>query len=76
MTLLLERHGGRQLTALETAVASWPGLATVLVKCIENEVGAIGRKKGPDSTVSKTFKRFVQTADDERRSGAHLHIPF
>ena len=40
------------------------------MKSIEKEVGAVGRKKGPDSTVSKTFKRFVQTADDERRSGA------
>ncbi len=55
------------------AVASWPGLAIILVKSIDKEVGAVGRKKGPDSTVSKTFKHFVQTADDERRSGAQ-HI--
>lgn len=63
------------LTAVCCAVASWPGLATVLVKSIERELGALGRKKGPDSTVSKTFKRFVQTADDERRSGAHHQTP-
>jgi hypothetical protein len=43
----------------------------VLVKCIEKELGgSAGKKRGPDSTVSKTFKRFIQTADDERRSGA------
>ena len=53
-----------------SAVASWLGLATLLIKSIEKEMGALGRRKGPDATVSKTFKRFVQTADDERRSGA------
>ena len=52
-----------------SAVASWPGLATLLVRSIEREMGALGRKRGVDAAVSKTFKRFVQTADDERRSG-------
>ena len=41
----------------------------MLVKSIEKEMGALGRKRGVDAAVSKTFKRFVQTADDERRSG-------
>ena len=63
------------LTAVCCAVASWPGLATVLVKSIERELGGLRRRKGPDSTVSKTFKRFVQTADDERRSGGHHQTP-
>ena len=44
------------------------------MKGIEKELGgSTGKKRGPDSTVSKTFKRFVQTADDERRSGALQH---
>ena len=52
-----------------SAVASWPGLATLLIKSIEKELGALGRKRGLDASVSKIFRRFVQTADDERRSG-------
>ena len=52
-----------------SAVASWPGLATLLVRSIEKEMGALGRKRGVDAAVSKPFRRFVQTADDERRSG-------
>ena len=41
----------------------------MLVRSIEKEMGALGRKRGLDAAVSKTFRRFVQTADDERRSG-------
>jgi hypothetical protein len=52
------------------AVATWPGLCTILLQCINRELeSSSGRKKGLDAAVSKTFKRFVQTADDEKRTG-------
>ncbi len=55
------------------AVNTWPGLCTILVQCIAKELGtSSGKKRGPDATVSKTFRRFVQTANDERRSGLHV----
>lgn len=57
------------------AVNSWPGLCTILVQCIAKELGtSSGKKRGPDATVSKTFRRFVQTADDERRSGLYITL--
>ncbi|BDA48015.1 Serine-protein kinase ATM [Coccomyxa sp. Obi] len=57
-------------TDRQVLVNTWPGLCTILVQCIAKELGtSSGKKRGPDATVSKTFRRFVQTADDERRSG-------
>jgi hypothetical protein len=40
------------------------------VQSVEKELAAAaGKKRGPEAAVSKAFKRFVQTAEDERRSG-------
>ncbi len=51
-------------------MATWPGLCTILVQSVEKELAAAaGKKRGPEAAVSKAFKRFVQTAEDERRSG-------
>ena len=59
---------------LRFAVATWPGLCTILVQCINKELEhSSGKKKGPDANVSRTFKRFVQSADDEKRGGVAAH---
>ena len=60
------------LTCVACAVATWPGLCTILMQSVDKEfASSAGKKKGPDAGVSRAFKRFVQAAEDERRSGAH-----
>ena len=52
------------------AVPSWPGLASLLVKFISEELQAqASKKRGPDAIISKTFRKVISLADDERRSG-------
>lgn len=45
-----------------------------LVEYAANEVAtSVGKKKGPDAAIPKALRRFVQLADDERRTGANMH---
>lgn len=40
------------------------------MQSVEKDLAAsAGKKKGPEAALSRTFKRLVQTAEDERRSG-------
>lgn len=34
---------------------------------------SVGKKKGPDAAIPKALRRFVQLADDDRRTGDKLH---
>ena len=64
------QHGCVLTPAVHAAAASWPGLCTILMQSVEKELAAsMGKKKGPEAALSRTFKRLVQTAEDERRSG-------
>lgn len=60
---------------LSVAVGTWPGLCVTLVEYAAIEVTAsVGKKKGPDTAIPKTLRRFVQIADDDRRTGnANAH---
>lgn len=60
---------------LSVAVGTWPGLCVTLVEYAAIEVTAsVGKKKGPDAAIPKALRRFVQLADDDRRTGnAHVH---
>ena len=41
-----------------------------LIKCAAEEIAAsAGKKRGLDSTLARTLRKFVQTAQDEHRSG-------
>lgn len=47
------------------------------MQCLAKELGtSSGKKRGQEVFISKTFKRFVQTADDERRSGECTSFTF
>ncbi|GAB4819121.1 hypothetical protein N2152v2_006167, partial [Parachlorella kessleri] len=50
--------------------ASWPGLCSVLSGYVTDEIKASSTKKrGPEASLSKTFRKLIQLAEDERRSG-------
>ncbi|KAL3152001.1 hypothetical protein ABBQ32_001121 [Trebouxia sp. C0010 RCD-2024] len=50
-------------------VGTWPGLCVTLVEYAAIEVTAsVGKKKGPDAAIPKALRRFVQLADDDRRT--------
>ena len=54
-------------------VGTWPGLCVSIVDYAATEFSAsVGKKKGPDAAISKVLRRFVQLADDDRRTGALL----
>ena len=56
------------------AVGTWPGLCVTLVEYAGIEVTAsLGKKKGPDAAIPKALRRFVQLADDDRRTGDNMH---
>ena len=56
------------------AVGTWPGLCVTLIDYAAIEVTAsIGKKKGPDAAIPKALRRFVQLADDDRRTGNSMH---
>lgn len=56
------------------AVGTWPGLCVTLIEYAANEVTtSVGKKKGPDAAIPKALRRFVQLADDERRTGDNMH---
>lgn len=45
-------------------------MCTILVDYLQKEITAgYGKKKALDQNLGKTFKRFLQLAEDERRSG-------
>ncbi|KAK9806879.1 hypothetical protein WJX72_005975 [[Myrmecia] bisecta] len=52
----------------KVAVASWPGLVTVLISCVQKEL-ASAKTRGPDAGLARTFRKYVQSAEDDRRSG-------
>lgn len=64
------------VSMVPVAVGTWPGLCVTLVEYAATEVTAsIGKKKGPDAAIPKALRRFVQLADDDRRTGDTLCIP-
>ena len=62
------------MSLVRFAVGTWPGLCVTLVDYAAIEVTAsIGKKKGPDTAIPKALRRFVQLADDDRRTGDNMH---
>lgn len=67
------RHAPPSPRAPPCAAATWPGLASILAGFVGAELEvAKGKKRGPDASLSKAFRRLVALAEDDRRSGARL----
>ena len=58
------------IPSLTPAATTWPGLVSVFAGyAVEELKAAAGKKRGPDPGMSKTLRKLVQLAEDDRRSG-------
>ena len=65
-----------QCWAAWCAVGTWPGLAITFNDFAAAEVdAALKRKKPPDSSLSRAFKKLVQLADQAPRAGEQCTPP-
>ncbi|GAQ86367.1 Protein kinase ATM/Tel1 [Klebsormidium nitens] len=53
--------------------ASWPGVLQALCQCILTEVLA-AKKRPPETLLAKTFKLYIQKAEETKREGGRLQM--
>lgn len=53
--------------------ASWPGVLQALCQCILTEVLA-AKKRPPETLLAKTFKLYIQKAEETKREGGRLFL--
>jgi ataxia telangiectasia mutated family protein len=59
--------------SIRIPAASWPGLLQALCQCIYTEVLA-AKKRPPESILAKTFKLYIQKAEESKREGGKLFL--